>query len=161
MMLLFDETGLKIKTNEEFRRIVEKKKKIMGMFCLLGAITVLADAIAATAGLLESDSYLCGLFLGLGCGLIGAGLLKLLQLKKISSNEELLKKERLKYTDERNRAITSKAILMTTLVILLLSYLAMLIGAFYSRTVFYCFWFVLIGFFFLYAIFFRHYNRKM
>ncbi len=75
MMLLFDETGLKIKTNEEFRRIVEKKKKIMGMFCLLGAITILADAIAATTGLLESDSYLCGLFLGLGCGLIGAGLL--------------------------------------------------------------------------------------
>lgn len=161
MMFLFNENGSKMKTNEEYRKIVEKKKKIMGLLSLLGAITVLADTTAATAGLLDSDSYLCGLFLGLGCGLIAAGLIAIIRLRKISSNEELLKKERLKYTDERNYAIASKAIRMANLTILLVSYLAMFIGAFFSQTVFYCFWFIIIGFFFLYIIFFRYYNRKM
>lgn len=160
MMCLF-ETYVSVKTNEDFQKVVKKKMKIMGALILAGIIAILADGIAVAAGVLDSDSYQCGLYLGLGCGLIVAGIIKILQLRKICRNEELLKKERLKYTDERNRAISAKAISSAAMTILVVSYIPMLVGAIYSRIIFICFWSVIMGFLFLYFIFFKYYSRKM
>ena len=160
MMCLF-ETASNIKTNDDFRKIIKKKNKIMLMLILIGGITILVVGLAVAAGLLDSDSYLCGLYLGLGTGLIFAGILKILRHRKILQNEELLKKERLKYTDERNRAISSKAMETSLFILLILSYMGMLIGVFYSRIIFYCYWSVIMAFLLLYIICTRYYNHKM
>ena len=161
MIGLFERPDFKVKTNEDFRKVLKKKSRFLGVLALAGVVTILADIIAVAAGVLDSDSYLCGLYLGLGCGLIGAGFIKILQLKKISRNEERLKEERLKYTDERNYAISAKAIRSATIAVLALSYLPMLIGAIYSRIIFYCFLSVVMGFIFFYFIFTAYYKRKM
>ena len=160
MMCLF-ETASNIKTNDDFRKIIKRKHKTMQILILIGIIAMLAVIIASMSGLLDPDSYLCGFYLGQGVGLIFAGILKILQLKKISQNEELLKKERLKYTDERNRAIAGKAMQTSLFILLILAYIGMLAGVLYSRTIFYCYWSVIMAFLFIYIICRKYYNHKM
>ncbi len=160
MMCLF-ETASSVKTNDDFRKVLQKKSRLMGILILLGFITILTVGAAAITGFLESDSYLCGLYLGLGCGLVFAGILKILQFRRISGNAELLKKERLKYTDERNHAISAKAVQTATIVVLILSYLAMLIGVCFNRMIFYCYWSIIMVFLIAYMICNKYYSRKM
>lgn len=160
MICLFENVS-NIKTNDDFRKVIKRKNKIMLLLILIGGITILTVGIAVAAGILNSDSYLCGLYLGLGTGLIFAGILKLLQQRKILQNEELLKRERLKYTDERNRAIAGRAIQTSLFILLILSYMGMLIGVFYSRIIFYCYWSVIMVFLLLYIICTKYYNHKM
>jgi hypothetical protein len=160
MICLF-ENASNIKTNDDFRKVIKRKNKIMLLLIIIGGITILAAGLAALTGLLDSDSYLCGLYFGLGTGLILAGIMKLLQHKKILYNEELLKRERLKYTDERNQAIAGKAVQTSLFILLFLVYMGMLIGVFYSRTIFYCYWSVIIAFLLLYSICTKYYTHKM
>ncbi len=150
-----------VKTNDDFRKIIGRKSNIMKLLIFCGFVTILVTWIAAMAGLLDSDSFFCGLYVGLGCGLILAGTIKVLQMRKLLRNEELLKKERIKFTDERNRAITAKAVQTSIFIILVLSYAAMLIGVFYSKIIFYCYWSMIIAFFLVYLACIKYYNHKM
>ena len=76
------------------------------------------------------ESYTAGFFCGVGTGLILSGLLGMLKIRKTINDEAALKEARLTETDEREQAISAKAI-QTTLKILLLSiYLLLLLCAF-------------------------------
>lgn len=85
MICLFEMTASNIKTNEDYRKIIKKKSNIMKILILLGTVTILVTWLAIMTGGLDSDSFLCGLYFGLGCGLVFAGIIMILKLRKISS----------------------------------------------------------------------------
>ena len=118
------------RTNEEYKAELKKRQRLMGILLLLGVLT-LGTMIALI--LLKPDaleSYTAGFFTGIGTGLILGGLLGILKIRKTIKDEAALKKARLTETDEREQAISSRAI-HTTLKILLLSiYLLLLLCSF-------------------------------
>lgn len=162
MMCLFQATETSVTTNEEFRKVLEKKIRIFILLILIGIIT---SGIAIGAKCLSyenaSNDWLITFYSGIGFGLIFASIIKIMRFKQIMANEDLLKKERLKNYDERNRQIAAKAMQTATIIVMIFSYIAMLIGAFYNRVVFYCFWWIVILFTLCYAILFKYFNRKM
>lgn len=161
MICIFGITDSKIKTNDDYRKIIKKKIRAMQILFLVGIFTILANIAGSLTGLINLDSFLSGLCLGMGCGLITAAIIKIIQYRKILGNEERLKEERLKYTDERNLAITAKAVHSATFSVIILSYVAMLVGACFNRIIFFCFWLIIMAFMLIYFIFLKYYSRKM
>ena len=115
------------RTNEEYRAELKKRQRLMGILVLLGIVTVVT-MIAIIILIPESlESYSAGFFCGVGTGLILGGLLGILKIRKTIKDEAALKEARLTETDEREQAISAKA-LQTTLKVMLLSiYLLLLL----------------------------------
>lgn len=115
------------RTNEEYRAELKKRQRLMGILVLLGIVTVVT-MIAIIILIPESlESYSAGFFCGVGTGLILGGLLGILKIRKTLKDEAALKEARLTETDEREQAISAKA-LQTTLKVMLLSiYLLLLL----------------------------------
>jgi len=118
------------RTNEEYKIELKKRQRLMGILLLLGILT-LATMISLIILKPETmGNYTAGFFCGVGTGLILGGLLSIIKIRKTMNDEAALKEARLTETDEREQAISSKAI-HTTLKILLLSiYLLLLLCAF-------------------------------
>lgn len=118
------------RTNEEYKIELKKRQRLMGILLLLGILT-LATMISLIILKPETmENYTAGFYCGVGTGLILGGLLGIIKIRKTMNDEAALKEARLTETDEREQAISSKAI-HTTLKILLLSiYLLLLLCAF-------------------------------
>jgi len=118
------------RTNEEYKIELKKRQRLMGILLLLGILT-LATMISLIILKPETmENYTACFFSGVGTGLILGGLLGIIKIRKTMNDEAALKEARLTETDEREQAISSKAI-HTTLKILLLSiYLLLLLCAF-------------------------------
>lgn len=162
MMCLFQMSETNIKSNEDFRKVLEKRIKIFVFILIIGIIT---GGVAVGASLMgytdATNDWLVGLYSGIGSGLIAISIIKIIRFKQIMKDENRLKQERLKNYDERNRQIAAKAIQTATIVVLIISYIVMLIAAFFDRTIFYCFWWIVILFTFCYTVFFNYFNKKM
>lgn len=118
------------KNNEEYKAELKKRKRPMVILLLLGLLT-LGTLIALILIKPETlESYTAGFFCGIGTGLILGGLLGILKIRKTINDEAALKKARLKETDEREQAITSKAIHATLKIMLLSIYLMILLCSF-------------------------------
>lgn len=118
------------RTNEEYKIELKKRQRLMGILLLLGILT-LATMISLIILKPETmGNYTACFFSGVSTGLILGGLLGIIKIHKTMNDEAALKEARLTETDEREQAISSKAI-HTTLKILLLSiYLLLLLCAF-------------------------------
>ena len=161
MMCLFNFVGTTVKTNEEFRKVLEKKIKIFIVVMIIGIITAGIAILNEVFGIIVTDSWLSGVYAGLGTGLIAASIVQIIRFKKILKDENLIKEERLRTQDERNQMISIKAMRAAIITVLFLSYAVLLVAAFYSRVIFFCFWWVVMVFLLSYLIFTRYYNTKM
>lgn len=161
MNCLFHFAGTNIKTNEEYRKVLEKRIKIFIMVSIIGFLTMGIAILNEIFVIIVADSWLSGVYAGLGCGLIAASTIQIIRCKKILKDEELIKEERLRTQDERNQMISVRAMRAAILTVLLLSYVVLLTAAFYSRVIFFCFWWVVMVFMLSYIIFSKYYNKKM
>ena len=101
----------------------------MGILLLLGVFTL---AVMITLILLKPElleSYTAGFYTGVGSGLILGGLAGILKIRKTLKDEEAIKKARLAETDEREQAISSRALHATLIILLLAIYLLLLLCA--------------------------------
>lgn len=118
------------RTNEEYKVELKKRQRLMGILLLLGVLTIGTIIALILINPETQESYPAGFFCGIGTGLILGGLLGIIKIRKTISNEAALKQARLTETDEREQAISAKAV-HTTLKILLLSiYLLLLLCSF-------------------------------
>ena len=102
----------------------------MGILLLLGVVT-LATMITLILVKPETlESYTAGFFTGAGTGLILGGLLGVLKIRRTMKAEAKLIAARLTETDEREQAISAKAIQTTLKIMLLGIYLLLLLCAF-------------------------------
>ncbi|WMC94375.1 hypothetical protein [Kineothrix sp. MB12-C1] len=161
MICLLNLSDKNVKTNEEFSKVLKKRIRIFYWLIALGAITLSVALCNEFFWRIGENSWLDGLYTGLGTGIIIIAVKKIMNYKKVLKDEGLLKKERLKTQDERNQIIAGKAMQSATFTVLLLSYAVLLIAGFFSRTIFYCFWWVVTIYCLAYLIFNKYYNRKI
>lgn len=118
------------RTNEEYKLELKKRQRLMGILLLLGVLTLSTMIALILINPENLESYTAGFFCGVGTGLILGGLLGIIKIRKTLKDEAAIKEARLTETDEREQAISAKAI-QTTLKILLLSiYLLLLFCSF-------------------------------
>jgi len=115
------------RTNEEYKAELEKRKGMMKFILLLGILTYGTLAVIAWLKPELSENYSIGFFSGIGTGLIVGGLVEIFRLRKTIHNEAALKEARLAETDEREKAISSKAIHTTLKIMFLSIYLLILL----------------------------------
>ena len=118
------------RTNEEYKVELKKRQRLMLILLLLGVVTL---AVMIALLLLKPDtteSYTAGFFCGVGTGLILGGGLAIRKIRKTMHDETALKEARLLETDEREQAISAKALQMTLKIMLLSIYLFLLLCSF-------------------------------
>ena len=98
------------RTNEEYKVELKKRQRMMVILLLLGVLTHATLAVIAWLQPELPENYSIGFFSGLGTGLIVGGLVEIFRLRKTINNEAALKEARLTETDEREKAISTKAI---------------------------------------------------
>ena len=118
-----------VHTDEDYRKVQRRRQRIFLVMLALGLVTF---AVAGLAVLLEWDIAVGGhslsFYSGVGCGLVAGSLLVLVKLRATMKNKEKLREERIKFTDERVREISRRAVAMAGYALLIAVYLVGLIG---------------------------------
>lgn len=115
------------RTNEEYKIELKKRQHLMGILLLLGILTLATMVSLIILKPETMENYTVGFFCGVGTGLILGGLLGIIKIRKTINNEAALKEARLTETDEREKAISSKAIHTTLKIMFLSIYLLILL----------------------------------
>lgn len=118
------------RTNEEYKAELKKRQRLMVGLLLLGLITLAVMVVLLLLKPETVESYTAGFFTGVGTGLVLGGLLGIRKIQKTMKDEAALKEARLTETDEREQAISAKALHMTLKVMLLSIYLLLLLCSF-------------------------------
>lgn len=169
MMCLFNASAKNAKTNEEYSKIIEKRIPYFILIIILGILTASIAICNEIWGFMSNIllnnnnnmSLMDGFYTGIGTFLTVIATISIIRYKKILKSDSSLKKERLKVQDERNQMIVTKAAQSATFTVIICSFFIMLIVGFYNRTVFFCFWGIVVLFFISYRFFNSYYNRKL
>lgn len=118
---------------EDFRKSLTNQIKVLIGLEFLGAFTCLLCLLSEFTSLFKVSEYISGFLLGFGMALIAISTVNIIRKRKILKDEALLKKERLKYTDERNVLISTHATGVATLILLFTLYICFIICIFLYR----------------------------
>lgn len=123
--------GTSVTSNEEYRKYVKKRIKVLSLLIVLGVLTMGVVFMAETIWNMELESYTLGLYSGFASGLIAAGIVLILKNRKLLKEEEKLRQARIAASDERNQQISTQASKIAIAILLIAMYLIMLIGGFW------------------------------
>lgn len=148
----------KARNNEEFRQVLQKRARSVWILFGIGVCTAIAGFVAGYFWV-EILPHQIGMAAGTGTGLAIGSILALLRINKRLHDEDKLKAERLKETDEREREISSKALKATAKLLLAALYIVMIVGSmFYEPCMVVCSLLIVI-FFIGYMAFRRYYEN--
>jgi len=152
-------------TNDEYRKVIKQQMNRMILLGLIGLFTLAVVFLGKYAFQLIVNEHTLSYYSGIGFGLIFAAAALWLKNKRLLSNEERLKESRLKYTDERIRAIQQKAWQWASITLLVVIYFFILFGALlypnYMSELYPVFGICIFSFLVSYFIFFRIYEKRM
>jgi len=120
------------RTNEEYKVELKKRQRLMVILLCLGILTHATMIVLILTKPDASESSPVWFFCGAGTGLMLGGFLGAQKIRKTLKDEATLKEARLIETDEREQAISAKAIHMTLKIMLLSIYLLLLLCSFIS-----------------------------
>ncbi len=153
--------GSTAKTNEEYRKVLKNRMRIMVAIVIVGIITA-AVVFGAKFYLKTSiDDYMLGVYSGVSTGLVVSGTILWIKNRLLLNNDEKLKESRLNNTDERIQEISSKSFKVAAIVMLILLYSVGLIGGLFYPVLVNAFLFIVCTFLLSYGIAFKYYNSKM
>ncbi|MBS6646614.1 MAG: hypothetical protein KH366_23850 [Clostridiaceae bacterium] len=128
-----------IENNIDFDKRCRSRIMIGALFAALGAVAVVLSfasdylpVMYLEPGYRESIS---AFYIGTGCGLIGAGIMTVINNIRYLKKPELKKKRKIYETDERNRMIGLRCWAYTGYTMMLGLYIGILAGGFISLTV--------------------------
>lgn len=129
----------KTTTLEEYKAAVRRRVNLFWGLSALGALTLAVTVLLVGGQAAETGdaAHLHGFWCGIGAGLIVAGSLLATRTRALLKNEEKLRRAQLEEQDERNQAVTARALSLTAAVLVFGIYAAMLVASFFSMTVFY------------------------
>lgn len=124
--------GCRARNNEEYRLVLAKRKKRLWMWFAFAVVTSAAASLGGIA-----------------------------KIRKILKDEEKLKEERLKETDERENEVNSQALKMTAKILLVALYVLLIAGALFSHSLMYVCFGLIILFLLCFAVLKRYYENKL
>ena len=143
-------------TDKDYKEVLKKRVGLCYIIIILGFITLGLDVVFFS----YLSDFLSGVYVGIGAGLIGAGVVLLIKIKKVLKDEKKIKQKRLSEQDERNIMIKQKAAQSSTVVILVLAYLGLMVAGIFNLIVFWTLWVVVAVFMIVFVMFSFYYNRK-
>lgn len=157
-MKLFE--NRKPRTNEECIGYLKRKNGIMCLMAVIGILTIVfAIWLKFTTKLLEINEN-GTLYMGFGCGLCAVAIFNIIKNRKIAKDQQRLKAYRVMLTDEREEMILGKAYRMSTFVVLIISYVAALIGSMWMPYLMYVLAVQVIIMVIAYLVFYKIYSRQ-
>lgn len=118
----------KANNNEEYKKDVKARMKIMIIIFAIGSITLITSLLAKNMQSVAVSRQMLSVYSGVGTGLIVASAVLWIKNKIILADDEKLKKSRLESTDERIREISNKAFKAAGTVLIFALYVTGLIG---------------------------------
>lgn len=152
----------KAKNNAEYRAVLKKRQVLYCLYILSGAVMEgLVLYLEFCAGMTFAE-YRLGFLLGLGAGMILGGTVGVVRIRRRMTDEEKLKKFRLRETDERDLEVDSLALRATAKTVLVALYAALIIAGMLERDelMYFCFGLVVL-FLSGYAVFRKYYGTKI
>ena len=149
------------KTNEEYKRVIKNRMKVMIAIIIIGIITAAVGFGAEFYLKVSINERMMGVYSGIGVGLFVIGLILLIKNKFLLNNDEKLKESRLNNTDERIQEIGNKAFRAASYVMLAALYGTALIGGLFYPVLIETLMFIVCAFLLTYIIAFKYYNNKM
>ncbi len=159
MMGLF--CGSKASNNEAYKKIIRQRMRIMLLLFILGSITLAVSLLAKNLWSVKVDDSMLGVYTGAGAGLSAAAIVIWIKNKRILTDEEKIKKDRLSNTDERLQEINRKALRTATIILLIGLYAIGLIGGLFYPILVKVLFFLISIFLFAYLVTYKIYERGM
>lgn len=153
--------GSKAKTNEEYRKVLKSRMKIMVGIVIIGIITATVGFGAEYYWEVPINDQMLGVYSGIGTGLFVAGVGLWIKNRLLLNNDEKLKESRLNNTDERIQEIVNKAFRIAAYTMLVSLYATALIGGLFYPILVKVLMFIVCTFLLAYTIAFKYYNSKM
>lgn len=148
-------------TNEEYKEYLRKKDKSMRWIIVVGLLLAALVFMGEYMWNIEVDDYILGVYAGLGCGLIVAGIVLSVKQRRIMKDEKRLKKARLEASDERIQEIAKSAFRMAAWIMIIAMYAISLIGGLWYPILTKILLVMVCVFVVAYWICYRIYERKM
>ena len=117
-----------ITNDNEYKEYIKTRILLFVIIAVLGAITLFVAFFIEKLFQITIDEHQMGFYLGMGTGLLVAGVFLAIRFFLLLNNGEKLKKHRIKNTDERVQTINSKALVVAGLVLIGTIYLGGIIG---------------------------------
>jgi len=153
--------GTDAKTNEEYRRVIKTRMRIMVLLAILGAITAAVGFAAEMWIEVPVSDLMLGVYTGFGTGLFFAGIILWIKNRLLLGNEQKLKESRLNNTDERIKEISSKAFHAATYFMIVAMYVIALIGGLFDPILVKILLLTISIFLVTYVIAYKIYSNKM
>lgn len=153
--------GTNARTNEEYKQVVKMRMRLMVGLMVIGIITAAVAIYAEFYTDTVLGDHILGVYTGVGTGLTMAGVVLFFRHLLLLKNEEKLKESRLSCTDERIKEVENKAFRVAAYVMIVVMYLAALIGGIYIPELIRFLLLVMGAFMLAYLAAYSYYNRKM
>ncbi|MDO5539505.1 MAG: hypothetical protein Q4F83_05460 [Eubacteriales bacterium] len=147
--------------DKEYADMLQKKIKFSYAVLLFGALLLGMGISNECLTFLNTDSFMDGVYSGVGTGIIAATIRGILKNKKLLKDAKMLHEERIETYDERRIEISQKAVVMTYSIFCIILFAAMLVAGFFNRIIFWCCWMGIILFALVYLTVVRYYNKHM
>ncbi|MED9903067.1 MAG: hypothetical protein UFG06_02665 [Lachnospiraceae bacterium] len=125
--------GCKAKNNDEYRIVLKHRQRRIFFIIAAGVLTVVFSLIFFTVFKEVTDDFRLGVLTGIGTGLAAGGIIAALRIQWILSDEDRLKGQRLRETDEREVEAGNQALRATAKVMLAVFYVFMILGIAFSK----------------------------
>ena len=151
-----------VHTDEEYRKVLIRRRRFFIGMLILGIITVL---VATCAEFLAWDtslsSHTLGFYCGVGTGLSFGAVVLLLRLRKTMMTQDALRAARIRDTDERTQEIGRRALAAAGYALLIAVYLFCFIGGLFYPELLVVLGCLVSVFLVTYIISFFIYNKSM
>ena len=149
------------KTNEEYRQVLKMRMYRFLCIGLVGTITLVTALLAEFYWKLNVPEQMLGVYTGVGAGLLCISLIMLIKNKILLGDEEKLKQSRINDADERIREISSRAFKTAAVIMLVVMYIAALVGGLFYPVLVKLLLAIISVFAFAYVVAYSVYNKRM
>ncbi|WP_297424815.1 hypothetical protein [Clostridium sp.] len=153
--------GSTVKTNEDYKKVVKNRMKVMILITIIGILTATVGFGAEFYLNTSISEHMLGVYSGVGVGLFAVGIILWIKNALLLNNDEKLKKSRLNNTDERIQEIGNKSLRVAACLMLITIYVTALIGGLFYPILVEVLMFISCIFLLTYIVAFKYYNNKM
>lgn len=149
------------KTDEEYKEKLLVRRKLNLFLMGVGCVTLLVAVLWMMRVESVQEAFLSGVFSGTGAAIIIFGARDIVKTRKLLRDEQRLREERLKVSDERSLLIMQKSMFLAGIIVMALCYVLLLISGFFNMAVFWCVWGIMMLYFLISVILKKYYEKRL